>query len=232
MRQQTVFVAGAEAQIGRHCRSLVGLYDTAGWWPAKSRFEVMAGAVLVQNTRWTNVVPALRALRQAGALQAQRLAGMPEDDVAELIRSAGCQTVKAKRLRSLATTVCSIGGVRRLAVLPTDSLRGRLLATHGVGFETADAILAFAFDRPVFIADGYARRWFTRMGLCQQPPRYGALKAAVEAALPAHCSQLRQLHAAIVLHGQQRCGKQPDCQRCGLRRNCRAGLTASRGSGR
>ena len=227
-----MFVAGAERQIRDHCRALVRRYDTVDWWPAKTRFEIMVGAVLVQNTRWANVVPAVATLRRAGLLQAERLTELPADDIAELIRSAGCQTVKARRLSALAHTVCGAGGLRRLASLSNGAIRRRLLATHGIGFETADAILAFAFDRPVFIADAYARRWFTRLGICHDSPRYEALREVVETALPKQSSLLRDVHAAIVLHAQQYCGRRPDCQRCALRQNCRSGFIANRGSGR
>jgi endonuclease-3 related protein len=228
----SAFVADAERHINRHSRALLSRYDTEGWWPARSRFEVMAGAVLVQNTRWANVVPAVRNLRKAGALQAAQLAAIPEPDIAQLIRPAGCYRVKARRLKALAAVVVDAGGVRGLAAMPTATVRSLLLAAHGVGFETADAILAFAFDRPVFIADAYARRWFTRIGVCSETPRYEALRHAVETALPIDSCLLRNLHAAIVQHAQQLCGVQPDCARCGFRRHCREATTASRDSGR
>lgn len=223
---------GAERQVGAYCRALLRHYDTVDWWPANTRFEIMVGAVLVQNTRWANVVPAVGALREAGLLEAERLIALPATHIAELIRPAGCQSVKARRLSALAQTVCDAGGLRRLASMPTDAIRYLLLATHGIGFETADAILAFAFDRPVFVADAYARRWFTRLGVCQEPPRYEVLRKLVEAALPGQSSLLRDVHAAIVLHAQESCGRRPDCQRCALRQHCRTGLTASRDSGR
>lgn len=221
----------ADPRIGRACRALLDVYDTQGWWPARTRFEVMAGAVLVQNTRWANVVPALRALRRARVLSPRRLAILEQARITELVRPAGCQSVKARRLRALARTVVRAGGLDSVARLPTDQLRQLLLATHGIGQETADAMLAFAFRRPVFVADGYARRWVTRMGLCPQPAGYETLRRLIEAAFPGCSELLRDLHAAIVLHGQQTCTSEPDCERCGLRTSCRTALIASPGSG-
>lgn len=205
------------------CLELIDRYDVAGWWPAQTRFEVLVGAVLVQNTRWTNVSAAIEQLRRAGNLDARRLCDIDTLRLQELIRAAGCQRVKAHRLISLAAWIEAAGGLASLARWPTSPLRAALLGVHGVGNETADTILAFGFGRRVFVADRYARMWLMRLGIIADAGAryYESCRRAVEAALIDSPVCLKDLHAAIVLHGQARCGRQPRCQGCLLLTRCR-----------
>jgi endonuclease-3 related protein len=205
------------------CAALVGHYPVAGWWPARSRFEVMVGAVLVQNTRWANVEAGIRNLRGAGHLSPAGISALPPASLIAFIRPAGCQSVKARRLRALAAWVCESGGLRRLASQETDNLRRGLLGVHGVGPETADAILCFAFRRPIFIADQYARRWLGRMGLlsADDSRSYERSRRAIETRLNGSTTRLSDVHAAIVLHGQSICGREPRCASCVVRAQCR-----------
>lgn len=212
------------------CRRLLGMYDVRGWWPARSRFEIMVGAVLVQNTRWDNVSAAIRNLRRHGCMNAAGIATRPAPELAALIRPAGCQSVKVRRLQALAEWVTLGGGLRKLAALDTDVLRRGLLAVHGVGPETADAILCFAFGRRRFVADAYARRWLERMGFPVRAPisAYEDCRSYVEAGLSRSRIHFGDLHAAIVLHGQETCAVEPCCSRCRLQRDCAYG--AGRGN--
>lgn len=205
------------------CRRLIGMYDVAGWWPARSRFEVMVGAVLVQNSRWANVTPAIRDLRTAGCLSSAKISTLESAHLAALIRPAGCQTVKARRLRAMAGWVERSGGLRSLSTWDTDRLRHELLGVYGIGHETADAILCFAFDRPRFVADKYARQWITRMGFAAfpEPNSYEACREFVERGLGRASIDLADLHAAIVLHARSTCRARPDCDACALRVHCR-----------
>ena len=157
----------AHQGLGKLARKLVKIYPVTGWWPAGSRFEIMAGAVLVQNTRWVNAQKALVSLKQADALNFEAIAAMGSGKLASLIHSAGCQSVKSPRLRALARWIQKEGGITPMARKATDTLRAGLLSVHGIGPETADAILCFAFRRPVFVADLYARRLFARYGLLE-----------------------------------------------------------------
>lgn len=205
------------------CRQLMAGYQTDNWWPARTRFEVMVGAVLVQNTRWANVRPAIVNLRGAGLLGPDALAKASPQRLTGLIRSAGCQRVKAGRLRHLAQGVVRAGGMRLLARLSTRQLRGTLLRWHGIGEESADAILLYAFQRPVFIGDAYARRWLARTGLFDAGGGSGAYRRCHEFITdrldwPADAHQ--SLHAAIVLHGQRVCGPRPACSVCHIRNKC------------
>ncbi len=183
----------------------------------------MVGAVLVQNSRWANVTPAIRDLRAARCLSPATISTLETAHLAVLIRSAGCQSVKARRLQALAGWVHRSGGLRSLAAWHTDRLRDELLGVHGIGHETADAILCFAFGRPRFVADKYARQWLARMGLAAFPERdsYEACRQFVERGLGRANVDLADLHAAIVLHAQSTCRARPDCDACALRVHCR-----------
>lgn len=207
------------------CRRLIGMYDVVDWWPARSRFEVMVGAVLVQNSRWANVAAAIRQLRAARCLTPTKMSTLEIAQLTILIRPAGCQSIKAQRLRAMADWVQRCGGLRSLARWDTGRLRRELLAINGIGHETADAILCFAFDRARFVADKYARQWIDRMGLAAfgDPAGYEACREFVESGLDEERINLADLHAAIVLHAQSTCGARPACHACGLRANCRQG---------
>jgi len=211
-------------RLARASRTLLARYATANWWPSRSRFEVMVGAVLVQNTRWANVHRAIVALRAKGLLQPGPMTAASVRYLTEVIRPAGCQTVKAVRLSHLAHGVAEAGGMRQLGRLPTPALRGRLQGWHGVGEETADAILLFGFSRPVFIADAYARRWLARMGLFaagSAASAYRRCRHHVEGLLRWSTADYQALHAAIVMHGQQHCATRVRCNACCSAEQCR-----------
>lgn len=205
------------------CRKLIRNYPVDRWWPARSRFEVMVGAILVQNTRWANVAAAIKTLRVSRCLTPQAIQALPSGQLQILIRSAGCQSVKARRLRSLALRIDQLGNVRRMASLDTEALRDALLAVHGVGAETADAILCFAFDRPVFVADQYARRWLERMGFVSvsESKNYAQCQRRVSALCDGVQVHHQDLHASLVLHGQALCGRSPQCSECFLKESCK-----------
>lgn len=209
--------------LRRICRDLVARHGAAGWWPSSGCFEVMVGAVLVQNTRWANVERAIANLRRHDALCPAALAEAPVSQIAEWIRSAGCQGVKGQRLSALARWVVASGGIARLRRQPLRALRAGLLQVHGVGPETADAILCFAFDRPVFIADRYARRWLARLGQIGVVAErdYEVCRAAIESSLDWPATQLQILHGAIVQFAQSVCRRSPACGECFLRQRCR-----------
>lgn len=230
-------MAGRRDRLIDACRRLIAAHDVVGWWPARTRFEVVAGAVLVQNTRWTNVAAAIRALRRARCLEAGKISTLELADLSGLIRSAGCQTVKARRLQALSSWLVGAGGMRKLATWDTDALRDGLLSVPGVGSETADAIVCYAFDRPRFVADRYARQWLGRMGLAPAAvvAGYEPCREFIERELRDSEIDVGDLHAAIVLHSQSICRARPRCADCALRADCHRGragaATARRGCG-
>jgi len=201
---------------------LIEGYVVQGWWPAESRFEVLVGAILVQNTRWTNVEKAMVCLREQRCLDAESLSRLTATELQLLIRSAGCQSVKARRLLALASWVVASGGLDALKTLTTTALRDELLQVHGIGEETADAILCFGFARPVFIADKYARTWLSRMGLVSESAarRYSTCRQFVESTLTDTPISMQDLHAAIVMHAQSVCRRVPKCGTCRLASMC------------
>lgn len=214
------------------CARLIDSYTVENWWPADSRFEVLVGAILVQNTRWANVARAIDRLREYRLLDPASLSVTPQARLHLLIRSAGCQSVKARRLVSLATWITDSGGLEALDGLATPALRSALLAVHGIGEETADAMLCFGFARRVFVADKYARLWLSRMGLVSVPDtkNYAACRNIVEPVLAGTNICMQDLHAAIVMHAQSVCRPDPKCGQCALSGLCSLGSGPEKGS--
>jgi endonuclease-3 related protein len=190
------------------------------WWPGETRFEIMVGAVLTQNTAWVNVERAILNLKQARVLTPATIVAASPRRLAVLLKPSGYFNVKAKRLRAFCRWLIAEGGARRLARLPTDELRRRLLAVHGVGPETADDILLYAFDRPVFVVDAYTRRIFTRLGFLEGREDYETIRALFERALGADVPLYNEYHALIVRHGKDICRPKPRCDLCTLRGLC------------
>lgn len=195
-------------------------YGHQYWWPAQGRFEILVGAVLVQNTAWSNVERAVENLRMAGWLEAEAMLGADEAALTEAVRPSGSFRVKTRRLLNLCRWFKHSGGFPALDMLPTPALRDGLLSVHGVGPETADSILLYAFKRPVFVIDAYTRRLLTRLGWLQGACSYEALRAVFELTLPADNRLFAQYHALIVEHAKRLCRKRPQCQACKLNNMC------------
>jgi endonuclease-3 related protein len=191
------------------------------WWPAQTGFEVMVGAVLTQNTAWGNVERALARLCERIELQPQALLSLPEAELAERLRPVGYYNVKARRLRGLCEALLAAGGEPALAALPTAALRTWLLAIHGVGPETADDILLYCFERPVFVVDAYTRRLFERLGVLAGGESYEAVRSRFERALGPDVACFNEYHALIVAHGKAVCrARRPRCADCCLADDC------------
>ena len=195
-------------------------YGPQHWWPADSPFEVMIGAVLVQNTTWKNTSTAIASLKQAGLMSPSAIYKTSNDYLASLIVSSGYFTIKAKRLRALCEWLVEHGDIEQLKRLPLESIRKDLLAVHGIGPETADDILLYALDKPVFVIDAYTRRLFSRLGLVKHDAAYEELRTVFEQALEKDVSLYNQYHALIVVHGKNICMTRPLCQLCCLNEQC------------
>ena len=213
------------------CRGVYTALDTAygpqGWWPAQTPFEVMVGAVLTQNTAWTNVERALERLTGRIPLTAEAILGLDEAELADALRPSGYFNIKARRLRSFCRGFIAGGGLAGLSALDTQTLRHHLLAIPGVGPETADDMLLYAFGRPVFVVDAYTRRVFSRLGLLRGDEGYETIRAAFEQALGPDVPLFNAYHALIVRHGKDYCRKRPRCDACCLRPQCPAGRAHS-----
>ncbi|MGD9676286.1 MAG: endonuclease III domain-containing protein [Candidatus Bipolaricaulia bacterium] len=203
-------------------RLLLATYGPQGWWPADTSWEVCVGAILTQRVAWRNAQAALEGLRRSKILAPAALASAPERAVAEAIRPALFYHSKAAKLKDFARVVVTRwgGDVTRLRAESPDTLREALLGIHGVGSETADAILVYVAHRPAFIADRYALRLFERLGWIPADTGYEAVRAAVMAAWAADADAYGELHALIVRHGKERCRPKPLCSGCPLASLC------------
>lgn len=194
-------------------------YGPQQWWPGESPLEVLVGAVLVQNTAWRNVEKAIQNLRDAGLLDAKKLFALPVAELAELIRPAGYYRVKAQRLHNLLWLVAERydGSLDSMFAVPLDELRRELLAVHGVGPETADAILLYAGQLPSFVADTYAHRVLARHGEINFEAEYHDVKSYFEDRLPTDVRLYNEMHALLVRVGKEHCkSSEPKCDGCPL----------------
>lgn len=197
------------------------------WWPGDSPLEIMVGAVLTQNAAWTNVEKAIVNLKQADSLDLSRLCEMEADALAGLIRPAGYFNVKAARLQNLLRWTQKQGGVDGLSRMDTHALRRGLLGVNGVGPETADDILLYAFERPVFVVDAYTRRMLSRLGVMQGKPDYELLRSGIESGLveeglseDERTAVFNEYHALIVMLCKDFCRSRPLCGKCPLGESC------------
>jgi endonuclease-3 related protein len=194
------------------------------WWPARTPFEVCVGAILTQNTNWSNVERALQNLRDRSLLDPRRLSALSDADLAELLRPAGCFRVKARRLRAFLDYLVNQCGADLDALWngTTHEARQRLLAIHGIGPETADSMLLYAGRKPSFVIDAYTARIFIRHGWCSAKANYAQLQQLAESALR-QVEPDRQLdlwqdyHAQLVMVGKHYCRAGiPRCEQCPL----------------
>ena len=195
------------------------LYSAFGpqhWWPADTPLEVIVGAVLTQNTSWKNVEYAIANLRQRGLLNLTRLSRIPAGELAAIIRPAGFYNLKARRLLSVIHWLGANGGLRSLSRVRTLELRRLLLACPGIGPETADSILLYALDRPVFVIDAYTRRILYRYGLATGDETYDHLQSMFHTAVPCNLRRYNEFHALLVQLAKTHCRAKPLCCGCPL----------------
>jgi len=202
---------------------LFDTYGEQGWWPADSPFEVVVGAILTQNTNWQNVEKAIANLKAADALDAQAMLDMDETRLRELIRPSGFYKQKAERLRLFCTFYLGQGREQGIKKLPDP--RSTLLALKGIGPETADSILLYALEIPVFVVDAYTRRIFIRLGLLDSAASYAETQTCFHTQLDRNVLLYKEYHALIVQHAKQHCRVKPLCASCPLTSICPAALT-------
>ena len=200
--------------------ALVASYGEQPWWPAETPFEVVVGAVLTQNTAWSNVEKAIDRLRAARLLSLKALLATGHDELANAIRPSGYFNVKARRLRNLCEFLVAQGGLEGFSEHALSDQRAGLLSVNGIGPETADDILLYALEQPVFVIDSYTRRLLHRLGWTHGGETYEDLRSGFERALPGGVYQYQQFHALIVMHAKEVCRKAPRCAQCALAPKC------------
>jgi len=188
------------------------------WWPGDSAFEVAVGAILTQNTNWGNVEKAITNIKAKKALSSKALHNMSHKQLASLIRPAGYFNVKAKRLKAFLDFLDNDfrGSMQRMKKVETYSLRKSLLSVNGIGPETADSILLYALDKPVFVIDAYTKRVMSRHGLVSESVDYHELQGIFHKYLPLDVQLFNEYHALFVMAGKNYCKPKPKCTGCPL----------------
>ena len=196
-------------------------YGPSGWWPGETPFEIMVGAVLTQNTAWTNVEKALSNLKTSRMLDIISLHKADMKKIASLIKPSGYYNIKAKRLKNLISMIHHISGKNLKSFLSLDlpRLRQILLRINGIGKETADSICCYAADKPVFVIDSYTKRMLLRHGLINDSYGYDEMQSLFESELPKDVQIYKDLHAYLVFTGKEFCKKtDPQCNKCPLQK--------------
>jgi endonuclease III related protein len=211
---------GRRPSFNRVFQRLFAAHGPQHWWPGDTPFEIMVGAVLTQNTAWSNVEKAIHNLKEARALSPRVISAAHPKKLAAWLRPSGYFNVKSKRLRAFCRWLIEYKGIASLNKKTTKWLRRELLAVHGIGPETADDILLYAFNRPVFVIDAYTRRLFKRLGWIEGNESYEVLRALFEKNIRKNARRYNEYHALIVWHGKHICRIRPACDRCCLARMC------------
>ncbi len=210
----------AAGRVGRLLNELYHLLWEAcgpqGWWPGDTPFEVAVGAILTQNTNWTNVARAIAGLKDQGLLSPRALHDLPEAELARLIRPAGYYNIKARRLKNfLDFLACHFeNSMGHMAAADLETLRPALLTIKGIGPETADSILLYALAKPTFVVDAYTFRILSRHDLIPEACAYEDLRQLFMEHLPPEVDRYQEYHALLVRLGKEWCRPQPRCAAC------------------
>jgi endonuclease-3 related protein len=191
-------------------QQLLAHYGHQKWWPADSRDEIIIGAVLTQNTNWTNVEKAIANLKNAGACSLEACANLDLQQLQELIKPSGFYRTKALYLKEISKAIIKLQSQK--PDLPT--WRTFLLNLKGIGPETADSILLYAFHLPSFVIDAYTKRIFTRMEKFPPEIKYNQMQSAFQDNLPIDIELYNEYHGLIVHHAKYICKKTPLCAKC------------------
>jgi len=206
--------------LPQYFEALFQAHGKQHWWPGRTPFEVIVGAVLVQNTNWVNAALAIAKLRQAKLLTPSAIGKVPQPKLARLVRSSGYFRQKARKLKAFVAFLRKEhgGSLTAMFCTPTPKLREQLLNVHGIGPETADSILLYAGNHPVFVVDAYTRRILQRHGLATGKESYEEIRGLFEKSLPNDPQLFNEFHALFVHTGKNYCRtRAPLCSQCALR---------------
>ena len=207
--------------LDEYYNSLLTSFGPQHWWPGESQFEIIVGAILTQNTSWTNVERAIANLRGAGLLTFAAMEKVPLRRLQTLVRPSGYYRQKARKLKAFCAFVRSEygGSLKRMFETPTIALREKLLAVFGIGPETADSILLYAGNHEVFPVDSYTKRLLSRHGWAGEKTKYEEIRWMFERQFPGDAKRFNEFHGLIVSTGKKFCLKQePLCGECPLGR--------------
>ena len=226
MKKARIITADIPSDKDKLSTILMNIYDTLlreygpqGWWPVggkyfpeiKDVYEIIIGAILTQNTAWKNVERALKNLRERGLIDPKKILDIPIEELSSLIKPSGYYNQKARRLKEVTRFIFPF---LKKETVPS---REELLEIKGIGPETADSILLYAFQVPIFVIDAYTRRLLERLGLCDAPCSYQKAQALFMSSLPEDEKLYNEYHALIVKHCKDICKKRPECSICCLK---------------
>lgn len=199
-------------------RRLYKAYGPQHWWPGETPFEVAVGAILTQNTNWGNVEKAINNLRKAGALRPRVIEIMPPHQLAALIRPAGYYNIKARRLKNFIHVLCVEygGSMQKMKREDGDVMREKLLGVNGIGPETADSIMLYALDKPVFVIDAYTKRVLSRHNIMEHDESYDTYQELFHRHLARDLKLYNEYHALLVRVCKDHCKTKPHCEGCPL----------------
>jgi len=205
--------------LRRYFDKMLRVFGPQDWWPARTRLEMIIGAILVQNTAWQNAALALKQLKQEGMLSLSALRNASPAELESCVRSAGFFRQKARTIRNFVTWLerACHGSLTVMFAMPPQELRRDLLKITGLGPETVDAILLYAGEHPFFVADNYTRRILARHRLLTESAGYDEVQQFLHRHLPADPALFNEYHALLVEVGKQHCKRQaPLCHTCPL----------------
>ena len=211
-----------ESRLKTIYKKLSKRYSPCNWWPAESSFEVIVGAILTQNTSWQNVEKALDNLKKICILEPENIAALSEDELANAIRPSGFYKRKAHTIKTFVEFHkykynYNINNIDKVSL---DIIRKELLCIKGIGDETADCILLYAFNKPTFVVDAYTKRILTRAGIIENSVTNELLKANIENALQKDVFMYNEFHALFVNLGKEHCRRNPKCENCPINDVC------------
>lgn len=202
--------------------SLLKHFGSQYWWPAETRFEIIVGAILTQNTSWKNVEKAIKNLKKEKMLNCRKIANINLRKLESLIQPSGFYKQKAERLKKFCEYLDRYyaSDLNKFFDRNTDEIRKELLSLNGIGNETADSVLLYAGEKPIFVIDAYTKRMCERTGLTKAE-KYEELQSFFEKNLPQNIELYKEFHALIVELGKNFCRKKPGCDGCPLKNMCK-----------
>jgi len=198
-------------------KSLYNYFGPLNWWPGATPFEVMVGAILTQNTSWSNVEKAINNLKKENLLEPRKLYRINQEELAQLIKPSGYYNIKARRLKNFVNIFVNDfeGSTEKMFSGDGRKLRKKLLNVNGIGPETADSILLYAGRKPFFVVDAYTKRIFSRHKLISKDSTYYEIQEFFIKNLDKDVKLFNEFHAQIVMLGKTICtSRNPDCAKC------------------